>query len=66
MPDHQQMHLRIEEQLHRRIADVARQRGVSASREVNDRLARSFARRDPIAEIATDVKQLIKLHGGAG
>jgi hypothetical protein len=60
MPLKQQsvMHLRIHRQLHRRLGDAAKQRGVSATREVNDRLARSFDK-DPIVGLAADVKRMI-------
>ena len=66
MSDTQLMHLRIEEHLHQRISDAARRRKVSASREVNDQLEKSYGRRDPIADIAADVKKLIRLQSGEG
>jgi hypothetical protein len=54
--------VRVRDDLRQRIFDSAKQRGVSLSRELADRVERSFDQ-DPIVELRRDIKKLVKLHG---
>jgi len=52
------LHIRIHPELRRRVYAAARQRDVTATREINERLARSFDR-DPIVGLAADLKKFM-------